>query len=208
MIRIFDCDGILIDSNNIKTNSFRELLEFFLIDKKIADLFIEYHKNNGGISRFVKLKYLEKLLIESKKDVSYNQLLFKFSEICRINLLNSKLCEGIEEFICKEKGSINYVASGGQEDEVKFILKKKLISDYFRYIYGSPKPKIEIIKSIISNHPKNKIILFGDSPYDAECAFSTGIECILFYRYSETSFDLLEKASKLYNSKLCYWINE
>ena len=52
---IFDCDGVLLDSNTIKSEAFYQSVLPF--GQKYADEFIQYHKNNGGISRYKKFEY-------------------------------------------------------------------------------------------------------------------------------------------------------
>ena len=57
---IFDCDGVILNSNKIKTESFRKILRNF--DKRAIQEFIDYHENNGGLSRYIKLDYLKNKL--------------------------------------------------------------------------------------------------------------------------------------------------
>ena len=55
---IFDCDGVILNSNDIKSNAFaRSLIDE---DKGLVKQFIEYHKKNGGVSRFKKFEYFFK----------------------------------------------------------------------------------------------------------------------------------------------------
>ena len=42
----FDCDGVILDSNNIKTNAFYKTLKKLNSDK--IETFIEFHKENNG----------------------------------------------------------------------------------------------------------------------------------------------------------------
>ena len=51
---ILDCDGVLLDTNNLKSNAFREALTGYP-DEIIKD-FIFFHENNNGISRLKKLQ--------------------------------------------------------------------------------------------------------------------------------------------------------
>ena len=52
---VFDCDGVVLNSNKLKTECFRELLN--KEKKEHVDLFIEYHVSNQGINRYEKLRY-------------------------------------------------------------------------------------------------------------------------------------------------------
>ena len=51
----FDCDGVILDSNSIKTKAFRETLNNE--KEELVDLFIDYHQKNQGIDRFKKLDF-------------------------------------------------------------------------------------------------------------------------------------------------------
>ena len=62
---IFDFDGVLIDSVNIKNKAFKEIVKNK--NKTIKKKFIQYHYKNLGISRKVKFKYLLKNLLKKKK---------------------------------------------------------------------------------------------------------------------------------------------
>ena len=53
---IFDCDGVILNSNEIKTNAFKKVLKQF--NNQAIDEFIQYHKDNGGISRYIKFENL------------------------------------------------------------------------------------------------------------------------------------------------------
>ena len=47
---IFDCDGVILDSNEAKSEAFRSCLAHE--DRVHVDEFITYHEKNQGISRF------------------------------------------------------------------------------------------------------------------------------------------------------------
>ena len=55
---IFDCDGVIFDSNKLKITAFREVLSAY--PKHLVNDFIKYHKEHGGISSYVKsMRYKE-----------------------------------------------------------------------------------------------------------------------------------------------------
>ena len=51
---VFDCDGVILNSNSIKMQCFRCALGE--APKELIDQFIEYHQSFGGVSRYVKFK--------------------------------------------------------------------------------------------------------------------------------------------------------
>ena len=63
---IFDFDGVIIDSVEIKDKAFGTIVK--KNTKKIRDKFLKYHKKNLGLSRQVKFKFLfEKVLKKNIK---------------------------------------------------------------------------------------------------------------------------------------------
>ena len=55
-INIFDFDGTIAESNILKTEAFRHAASEYGED--ISDWFVEYHKQNGGVTRQVKIETL------------------------------------------------------------------------------------------------------------------------------------------------------
>ena len=77
---IFDFDGTLVDSIDVKTNAFAEIYEPY--GQLIVEKVIKYHIKNGGISRFDKFEYFHNKYL--KKQIDSNQILAlsdKFSNI-------------------------------------------------------------------------------------------------------------------------------
>ena len=60
-IAIFDFDGVICDSNSVKTNAFLELYKD--LDQNKLSFVKRYHIHNGGISRYEKIKYFEKFFL-------------------------------------------------------------------------------------------------------------------------------------------------
>ncbi len=52
---IFDLDGVILESADIKTKAFLKLFEAF---PKHVDVILDYHVKNMGISRYVKLRHI------------------------------------------------------------------------------------------------------------------------------------------------------
>ena len=58
---LFDFDGVLVDSMHIRDLGYREIFKDFSLD--LVNQLIKYHRINGGLSRYVKIRYFyEKLL--------------------------------------------------------------------------------------------------------------------------------------------------
>lgn len=61
---IFDFDGVIKDSINVKTKAFLKIYE--KEGQEIAQQVKKYHLNNGGVTRIKKFQYYEKILLKKK----------------------------------------------------------------------------------------------------------------------------------------------
>ncbi|MDX1757946.1 MAG: HAD family hydrolase, partial [Marinobacter sp.] len=51
---VFDCDGVILNSNRVKTEAFYQAALPY--GESAARALVEYHVNNGGISRYAKFE--------------------------------------------------------------------------------------------------------------------------------------------------------
>ncbi len=181
---IFDFDGVILDSVPVKTEAFRKL--FSRYPKAIVDKFIEFHLENGGVSRYEKIKYFfNELLRKSIDEKEVLEFANKYSELTKLELANEKyLIEDSLEFIKDNYKKYNmHIASGADENDLKYICDKLDLSKYFLSINGSPTKKSEIVKNILglNKYKKNETIMIGDSITDYNTAITNGIK---FYGYN------------------------
>jgi len=184
---IFDCDGVILQSNKIKTKAFEETLKEESPEN--ISKFITYHKNNGGISRFIKFEYFYKKI---KKEKNYSKMaemaIRCYAEIIQNKLINAKYVPGfigIIKYLNKNKIPC-YIISGGEQKELKHIFKMRGIYNCFNKILGSPTSKNNHLKNLISsNEINNSTILFGDSFLDMQAALNNMIDFCYVYQFSE-----------------------
>jgi HAD superfamily hydrolase (TIGR01549 family) len=186
---IFDFDGVILDSMPIRDYGFREIFKDF--DSKLVDSLIEYHNQNGGLSRFHKIKYFYNNLLN--KEIAEEKILELSSEFSKImkNKLADKnlLISETVEFIKNNYKKYNlHIASGSEDKELNYLCKELEIRDFFISINGSPTKKSKIIEKILkeNNYEKNKTILIGDSINDYEASKANGIE---FYGFNNKSLE-------------------
>ncbi|MBM3702830.1 MAG: HAD family hydrolase [Actinobacteria bacterium] len=174
---LFDFDGVILESADIKTDAYRRLFESEYPDK--VEDFIEYHAVNVGISRYVKIQYFyEKILgvrlIEEKK----KELVNDFSQIVLKETLNASFVKGIPEFLEENyKKFPLFIVTGTPNEEINLIIKKRKLDIYFKEMHGSPMDKREIINDIICRYKWNpeEIVFFGDAQSDLRAAEETGV---------------------------------
>ncbi|EAI2873414.1 TPA: HAD family hydrolase [Campylobacter jejuni] len=184
---IFDFDGVILDSVELKTQAFAELFKEFPEDK-VQEL-IEFHVQNGGISRYYKIQYFfENILYE---EISNNDILKyakAYSRLTKDKLCNPKfIIKETFDFIQKKQHFYNmHIASGADEKDLLEICEKLNLIQYFSSIHGSPTKKVILVQDILlNNNYKNKeTILIGDSINDFEVALRNNI---YFYGYIKNS---------------------
>ena len=174
---IFDFDGVLVESVDVKTRAFAKMFEEKGVGvvKKVTD----FHLMNGGLSRIYKFKYYyEEILKCSLSEEKLNELCNTFSQLVIDEVINSPYVNGAKEFLEKYHCDIDlYVASGTPEGELREIVRCREMDVYFKDIYGSPRQKGEIANSILQENGYNssEVIFIGDSITDLNGAQDAGI---------------------------------
>lgn len=192
---LFDFDGVILDSMPVRGFGFREIFKSY--DKNLVDSLIEYHTINGGLSRYIKIRYFyEELLNEAISDEKVLELAEEFSLIMKSELtkkkyLISQTCKFVEENYKKYNF---HIVSGSDEKELQYLCKELGLADYFITINGSPTHKNILVENVLDryNYLANETILIGDSINDYEAAKINNLD---FYGFNNLE---LEKYSKSY----------
>lgn len=124
---IYDFDGVICDSVQIKTNAFIKLYSKY--DKSIIDKVVKYHEEHGGISRFKKIKFYHENFLKKKiSKEEINILASKFSKYVVGSVINSNYIKNAYEFIKKNSNIYSqFICTGTPQSEIEVILKRKKI---------------------------------------------------------------------------------
>ena len=122
---IFDYDGTIADSVDIKTQAFAELYKPYGID--IADKVVKYHLSHGGVSRFDKFKYFHKEFLNIElSEFEIQNLAKKFSKLVIFEVVNAPYITGSLEFITNNYKVFDmFISTATPTDEIHKILKRK-----------------------------------------------------------------------------------
>jgi phosphoglycolate phosphatase-like HAD superfamily hydrolase len=183
---LFDCDGVLLDSNRIKTDAFRELVLPF--GEEVASAFVAYHVANGGVSRMTKLRYLfERLLSRPVENATLEQLARRYGSLVREQLIHCPETQGLRDLLARRPAhSRSFVVSGADEVELREILSLRGLASEFDGVFGSPRSKVQILTELAATETLGSSAVFlGDSRYDHETAVQLGIDFIFVSQCSE-----------------------
>ncbi|MBT7269736.1 MAG: HAD family hydrolase [Candidatus Marinimicrobia bacterium] len=178
---IFDFDGVIADSVQVKTDAFASLYEQY--GDNIVTKVIEHHEANGGMSRFKKIKlYHESFLNKAITNEEIEDLANQFSKLVVRKVIDSPYVPGVLKYIqkCYEKYNL-FISTGTPTNEIKQILSARDIAEYFIGIHGSPEKKSLHITKIISkyNYHPDELIFYGDANTDINAAKQASVPFIL-----------------------------
>ena len=200
---IFDFDGVIAESVQIKTEAFASLYNQY--GTNVINKVIDHHEENGGMSRFEKIKfyhtsYLNKMI----SDDEINELANQFSKLVVKRVIKSPYVPGAIEYI--EKSYSNYalfISTGTPTIEIKQILQGRNINHYFTDVFGSPEEKTDHLNQILFNYhlKPNEMIFYGDSKTDYIAAKNTKIPFVLIKNSFNKSFSESYKGEIINNFK-------
>ena len=178
---IFDFDGVIAESVQVKTNAFAKLYSNY--GKKIVAKVTQHHEENGGMSRYKKFKYYHCNFLNISLDTEeINNLADRFSNLVKHEVINAPYVTGSLNFIKNNHTKYKqFISTGTPTNEIKYILKKRKINNYFLDTYGSPQEKVSHIENIKDKYSlrPNEMIFFGDSRSDMEAAINSKVKFIL-----------------------------
>ncbi|MEP4888649.1 MAG: HAD family hydrolase [Aliiglaciecola sp.] len=163
---IFDCDGVILNSNKVKTQAF--YLAALPYGEKAANKLVEYHVARGGISRYKKFEWFIETFQSEDKTNRLQELLDNYAKFVLDGLMKCEIANGLAELRQKTRKARWLVASGGDQNELRDVFSSRGIFELFDGgIFGSPDSKDTILDREISNGNILQPALFlGDSKYD------------------------------------------
>lgn len=181
---IFDCDGVILDSNGIKTEAFYSAALPWGADA--AKIFVTYHMANGGISRQRKFAhFLENILprlypsaVPGVDGPGLDELLVRYGKFVRTGLGACPVADGLEALRSLTQNATWCIVSGGDQNELRDVFAARGINHFFDSgIFGSPDSKDTILaRELALGNIDKSALFFGDSRYDYEAARRAGVD--------------------------------
>lgn len=176
---IFDFDGVILESVDIKTKAFLKVYQEY---PEHAEEITQYHLQNGGVSRYKKFVHISNNILGIPIDDNKIEELAKvFSDNVAEQILMCPFVYGALEFLSTySKATKLYIASGTPQEELRLIVEKRGLAQYFQGVYGTPRTKVEILKYILDkeNIRNQETVFIGDSITDFEGAKEADIPFI------------------------------
>lgn len=182
---VFDCDGVVLDSNKVKTESFYKAALPY--GERAADELVEYHVANGGVSRYKKFSYFLDHIVEKPSEAALKELLADYAANVHAGLQNCAIAPALESLRNKTPHSRWLIVSGGDQAELRDIFKMRGLSNWFDAgIFGSPDTKEDILTRELENgNILTPALFIGDSKYDFKAAKFVGLDFVFLSGWSE-----------------------
>lgn len=189
---VFDCDGVVLDSNKVKTQAFYQATLPY--GEAAAQAMVDYHVANGGVSRYKKFAYfLEQIapnIVPSyaeQQGPNLEALLQAYAGCVREGLLRCEVASGLEALREQTPNASWLIVSGGDQAELRDVFAQRGIAKWFNGgIFGSPDTKDEILaRELASGNIQPPALFLGDSKYDYQAASAAGLGFLFLSGWTE-----------------------
>jgi phosphoglycolate phosphatase-like HAD superfamily hydrolase len=202
-VYIFDCDGVVLDSNQLKIDAMKNALESITDDGKKVNACVDYFRNNFGRSRFHHIDvFIEQFLElnQATENKVKETILSEYSAQCKYLYSQANMTPGFIDFISQLNGK-KFIASGSEQEELRDVFKERGLNVYFDGIFGSPTKKSDLVANILKSNNSTNAVMFGDAISDLEASQINNIEFVAYIPFSNVPAELVTK-SQIANFKI------
>lgn len=183
---VFDCDGVVLDSNSIKTEAFRQAALPY--GEAFAQALVDHHIAHGGVSRYLKFKYfLNCIVTPGTPGPDLDSMLARYADAVVKGLRSCAVMPGLSDMRKATTGARWLIVSGGDQTELREIFAERGLAKYFDGgIFGSPDTKDAILaREIEAGTIVAPAVLLGDSVYDFKAAATAGLDFVFVSGWTE-----------------------
>lgn len=173
---VFDFDGVIVESLEVKTRAFRNLLPG---RPALQDRLEQYHLRHLGMSRYEKFAWMYRELLRRPLPPGEMAALDRrFRAAIAGEMRSCAFVPGALDFLRSHAQSRPlYVASGTPDGELRSIVSDRGLAPLFRRVYGAPTTKRDALTTISREVGGDAadVLFIGDSRLDAEAAREAGV---------------------------------
>lgn len=212
---VFDCDGVVLDSNIVKTEAYFRTAKNLGHTDAQAQALVDYHVKLGGISRYHKFEwYLREVLNQQVTEQAVQILLDGFARELEVGLMECAVADGLPQLREATANANWMILSGGDQQEIRTLFAKRDLAKYFDGgLFGSPDNKDEVLaREKASGNVQMPALFLGDSKYDYEAAHRAGLDFVFLSDWTEVAnwqdYCALNQISTLENIASLLSLNE
>ena len=187
---VFDCDGVVLDSNVVKTEAYFRTAKNLGATDVEAQALVDYHVRLGGISRYHKFDYyLREIVHQPVTDGAIQALLNEFARELEVGLMECGVADGLVALRDITPQANWMILSGGDQQEIRTLFAKRDLAKYFDGgLFGSPDNKDTVLaREKASGNLRLSALFIGDSKYDFEAATRAGLDFVFLSDWTEVA---------------------
>ena len=200
---VFDCDGVLVDSNSLKVEALRNTLLYLGSTKEFINWATEEFRVNFGRTRadhFEAFLQYETFGGYKMDPLCVDLALEHYGKQVEALYLNCPVIEETVSYLLSiDSSENNFVVSASNQNELRNTLPLRIPRFSEEKIYGGPVKKVKNLKEIASEFGSDNIVFYGDAVQDAKAAMEVGV---LFVGLTQFSADPCELKRFCVNNKL------
>lgn len=205
---VFDFDGVVANSNGLKTDAFEYVLDYY--DLPYSNELISYHQKFGGITAKQKFDYYKEEIYQDCKIDSYI-LESKFREFVSNKLLEVEYNKIIHYFqIYHDRFKFHIISGGNKNEIIRYLEHNNIRKNFNGIILGNPTAKAENFKIYSNTFNVKNSCYFGDSFIDAKLSKEFNMKFLFISNWSDvdisdeglhafTVYPCIEKALSRYH---------
>ena len=185
---VFDCDGVVLNSNQLKIQAYFDVAVKFGANKTQAQALVDHHVKLGGISRYPKFEYfLREIMQQPVTEQAMQALLTSFTAEVKRLLTDCEISPYLTHVRNANPDAKWMIISGGDQDELREIFKQRGIDSLFEAgIFGSPDNKDTILaREVGLGHIKLPALFIGDSRYDHQASTKAGLDFVFLSAWTD-----------------------
>lgn len=185
---VFDCDGVVLNSNKTKVNAYFSVAKRMGGTDAQAQALVEHHIAKGSFPRNGKIQYyFNHIIKQTLTPELMQQYMETFDEILDTTLMQCEVAAGLESLKKGTPLAQWMLLSGGDQAELRRIFPRRNLAQYFEAgIFGGPDQKEHVLAREIANGNIQLPALFlGDSKYDHQASVGAGLDFIFLSDWTE-----------------------
>ena len=190
---IFDFDGVLLDSNEVKVSAFREFASNFF-SEEAAVAVVAFHKKNPGKSRFTIVDWMLDNFELNQPGFTKSQLLDNFSSTLLPSLTKASTATRLEE-LAAVTGVKSSIVSAAPTNELQYLVRNFGWGNiFYSRIMGAPVSKTRHFESLKGNFELGEALFIGDASSDFEVARNFDVPFVFISGWSSWSPSINEQS--------------
>lgn len=185
---VFDCDGVVLNSNKTKVNAYYTVAKRMGGTDAQAQALVEHHIAKGSYPRNGKIEYyFNHILKQPLTSKLMQKYMHTFDDVLDTTLMECEVAHGLDALKIATSQARWMLLSGGDQAELRRIFPRRNLDRFFEAgIFGGPDQKEHVLAREIANGNIQLPALFlGDSKYDHQASVGAGLDFIFLSDWTE-----------------------